>query len=86
MKQMEEILKKENSYMKSRIEGLSDLLWSMGARCITCNCEELVKDFVLVNIGSGYTYRLWVALIYAAVVMIIVNVTNYLIYRNRRAI
>ena len=50
------------------------------------NCEELVKDFVLVNIGSGYTYRLWVALIYAAVVMMIVNVANYLIYRNRRAI
>ena len=50
------------------------------------NCEELVRDFVLVNIGNGYTYRLWVALICAAVVMIIVNVANYLIYRNRRAI
>lgn len=34
MERMEEILKKENSFVKSEIEGLSDLLWSMGARTI----------------------------------------------------
>ena len=34
MKQTEEILKKENSFVKSEIKGLSDLLWSMGARTI----------------------------------------------------
>ena len=45
MEQMEVILKKENSYVKSRIVGLSDLLWSMGARCITYDCEQLVKWF-----------------------------------------
>ena len=50
------------------------------------NCNELVSDFVLVKIGSGYTYRLWVALIYATVVMIVVNVASYAIYRKRRAI
>lgn len=50
------------------------------------NCEELVKDFILVNVGNGYTYRLWLALICATLIMIMVNVANYVIYRNRRAI
>ena len=45
MKQMEEILKKENSFVKSEIEGLSDLLWSMGARTIYPGGEQLVKWF-----------------------------------------
>ena len=34
MKRMVEILKEENSYVKSKIEGLPDLLWSMGAQTI----------------------------------------------------
>ena len=45
MKRMEEILKKENSYVKSEIEGLSDLLWSMGARTIYPGGDELIEWF-----------------------------------------
>ena len=45
MKQMEEILRKENSFVKSEIEGLPDLLWSMGARTICPGGERLVKWF-----------------------------------------
>lgn len=45
MKQTEEILKKENSFVKSEIKGLSDLLWSMGARTIYPGDERLVKWF-----------------------------------------
>ena len=45
MKQTEEILKKENSFVKSEIEGLPDLLWSMGARTIYPGGEQLVKWF-----------------------------------------
>lgn len=45
MIKMIEILKKENSYVKSEIEGLSDLLWSMGARTIYPGGEELIKWF-----------------------------------------
>ena len=45
MKQMEEILKKENSFVKSEIEGLSDLLWSMGVRTLYPGGEILVKWF-----------------------------------------
>lgn len=37
MRKTLKILKEENAYMKSEIEGLSDLLWSMGARTI---CRE----------------------------------------------
>lgn len=40
-----EILKKENSYIKSEIEGLSDLLWSMGARTIYPGGEQLIQWF-----------------------------------------
>lgn len=45
MLKMIETLSKENSYVKSEIEGLSDLLWSMGARTICPGGEELVKWF-----------------------------------------
>ena len=45
MKQMEDILKEENSFIKSEIDGLSDLLWSMGARTICPGGERLVKWF-----------------------------------------
>lgn len=45
MEQTEEILKTENSYVKSEIDGLSDLLWSMGARCIHPGGKELVEWF-----------------------------------------
>lgn len=45
MEETIEILKKENSYMKSRIEGLSDLLWSMGARTISPFYDELITWF-----------------------------------------
>lgn len=45
MKRMEEILKKENSFVKSEIEGLSDLLWSMAARTMYPGGDELVKWF-----------------------------------------
>ena len=40
-----EILKKENAYVKSEIEGLNDLLWSMGARTICHGGEKLIKWF-----------------------------------------
>ena len=45
MKEFEEILKKENSFVKSEIEGLSDLLWSMGARTLYPGGEMLVEWF-----------------------------------------
>lgn len=45
MKEIEEILKKENSFVPSEIDGLPDLLWSMGARCIYPGGKELVDWF-----------------------------------------
>lgn len=45
MIKMMEILKNENSYVKSEIEGLNDLLWSMGARTICPGGESLIKWF-----------------------------------------
>ena len=45
MKRFEEILKKEHSYVPSELEGLSDLLWSMGARTIYPGGEALVTWF-----------------------------------------
>ncbi len=45
MKEMEEILRKENTYVKSEIEGLPDLLWSMGARTIYPGGNELIEWF-----------------------------------------
>ena len=45
MKRMVEILKEENSYVKSEIEGLPDLLWSMGARTIHPGGDELIEWF-----------------------------------------
>ena len=45
MKSMEEILRADNCFLKSEIEGLSDLIWSMGARCIYSDSEALKKWF-----------------------------------------
>ena len=45
MKRTEEILKKENSFIKSEIDGLSDLLWSMGARTLYPGGDELIEWF-----------------------------------------
>lgn len=45
MQQTEAILKEENSFVKSEIEGLSDLLWSMGARTIYSDDEQLINWF-----------------------------------------
>ena len=45
MKRMEEILKKENSYAKSEIEGLPDLLWSMGVRTVYPSGDKLIEWF-----------------------------------------
>lgn len=45
MKQTEEILKEENAFVKSEIDGLSDLLWSMGARTVYPGGEQLIKWF-----------------------------------------
>lgn len=39
------ILKEENSYVKSEIEGLPDLLWSMGARTIYPGGDQLIQWF-----------------------------------------
>lgn len=41
----EEILKAENCFIPSEIEGLSDLLWSMGARCLYPGGEALIRWF-----------------------------------------
>ena len=45
MKRAEEILKKERSFVKSEIKGLSDLLWSMGARTVYPGGDELIEWF-----------------------------------------
>lgn len=45
MRKTLKILKEENAYMKSEIEGLSDLLWSMGARTICPGGEQLIQWF-----------------------------------------
>lgn len=45
MKRMEKILKSENYFFTSEIDGLPDLLWSMGARCIYPCGEELIRWF-----------------------------------------
>lgn len=45
MKGMEEILKKEKSFIKSEIKGLPDLLWSMGARTLYPGGDELIEWF-----------------------------------------
>lgn len=45
MIEMEEIMKKEKLLVKSEIEGLSDLLWSMGARTIGYNNSERLKKW-----------------------------------------
>lgn len=45
MKQFEEILRKDNCFYPSEIEGLPDLIWSMGLRTISSNKETLIKWF-----------------------------------------
>ena len=45
MKRAEEILKEERSFVKSEIKGLSDLLWSMGARTVYPGGDELIEWF-----------------------------------------
>lgn len=45
MKTVMDILKSENSYVKSQISGVPDLLWSMGMRTVTINAESLIKWF-----------------------------------------
>ena len=47
MKITEQILREENSFIKSEIDGVSDLIWSIGARCIYPGGEALVKWFGL---------------------------------------
>lgn len=48
--------------------------------------KKLVKDFIVVRIGNGYTYYLWIALVFLFVVMLIVNICNYFMNRARRSI
>ncbi len=48
--------------------------------------KKLVKDFIVVRIGNGYTYYLWVAFVFLFVLMVITNVCNYLMNRARRSI
>ena len=48
--------------------------------------KRLVKDFIVVRIGSGYTYYLWIALVYLFVLMVVVNVSNYFLNKVRRSI
>lgn len=45
MRQFEQILRAEGSLVPSKIDGLSDLLWSMGARTISSSDEVLIKWF-----------------------------------------
>ena len=45
MDRTEEILKSENCFYKSPIEGLPDVLWSMGMRTIYSTDEALIKWF-----------------------------------------
>ena len=48
--------------------------------------KKLVKDFIVVRIGNGYTYYLWIALVFLFVVMLIANVCNYFMNKTRRSI
>ncbi len=45
MHRFEQILRAEGSFIPSKIDGLPDLLWSMGARTISSNEETLIKWF-----------------------------------------
>ena len=47
MEQFEKILKAENSFVKSEIDGLSDLIWSMGVRTLYSGGQKLVEWFHL---------------------------------------
>lgn len=42
---MEEILKAQNCFVHSEIDGLPDLIWSMGVRCIYPSGETLIHWF-----------------------------------------
>lgn len=48
--------------------------------------KNLVKEFIVVRIGNGYTYYLWIALVFLFVVMLIMNVCNYFMNKTRRSI
>lgn len=48
--------------------------------------KNLVKEFIVVRIGNGYTYYLWIALVFLFVVMLITNVCNYFMNKTRRSI
>lgn len=45
MDKMIAIMKKEHTYIPSEIDGLSDLLWSMGARNVYTDSDKLIKWF-----------------------------------------
>ena len=46
MNEMEEVMRREKLLVRSEIEGLSDMLWSLGARTIGYNNNErLIKWF-----------------------------------------
>lgn len=46
----------------------------------------LIKNAIIIYLGNTYTYRLWAALAVTAIVMLLINVCNFLIYRVRRVI
>lgn len=48
--------------------------------------KNLVKEFIVVRIGNGYTYYLWIALVFLFVVMLIMNMCNYFMNKTRRSI
>jgi hypothetical protein len=48
--------------------------------------KNLVKEFIVVRIGNGYTYYLWIALVFLFVIMLITNMCNYFMNKTRRSI
>lgn len=42
---VERSMKEEHTYVRSQIDGLSDLLWSMAKRCTTDSNSELIEWF-----------------------------------------
>lgn len=50
------------------------------------NSECLSKDFILVDMGSTHTYRLWAALLLLFICTILINICSFLIYRSRRTL
>ncbi len=47
MNQFERTLKAEGSFVKSEIDGVSDLIWSMGARTLYPGGQQLIEWFHL---------------------------------------